>query len=112
MKLFEMFPAADAPDENVEIDWIDDLKFYIDNDNRELSNHLFPAIKKHQENGKSEDAYRYYLKPILSCCKDYCNKFDIKDPKEKFTKEGLVELAKRIATEQEKHIEDGDYEDK
>lgn len=112
MLLKEMFPAQEGPDENAEIDWIDDLKFYIDNDNQMLSNYMFPAIKKHQQRKDSEDAYKIYIKPIMSCCKNYCDKFDIKEPEKKFDKEGIINLAKRIADEQKKHIEDGDYEDK
>lgn len=107
-----MFPAQDGPDENVEIDWIDDLKFYIDNDQHVLSNFLFPAIKQHEKHVNNPNAYKLYLKPITRCYKSYCNKFNIKDPEEKFSKETLVSLAKHICDEQKKHIEDGDYEDK
>ncbi len=109
MKLLEMFPAQEEPNENAEIDWVDDLKFYIDNDHHMMATYLFPAIKRHEQHIDHPKAYKIYLKPILSCYKHYCDKFNIKDPQEKFDKESLIKLAKHIAEEQKKHIEDGDY---
>jgi len=111
MKLNEMFSPLGAPDEkDKEIDWIDDLKFFIDNDNHLLSHYLFPAIKKHKDHLSHPKAYTLYLKPIKFALKNYCNKFKIEDQEEKFTEESLIELAKKICEEQKKHIEDGDYE--
>ena len=43
--------------------------------------------------------------------KSLCKKYEISDPGEKFPKEKLIELAKQLANEQEKHIKHGDYED-
>ena len=107
-----MFPAQDEPNEEKEIDWLDDLKFYIDNDQHILSNYFFPAIKKHEKYIDHPKAYKIYLKPLMKCCNLYCDKFNIKDKEEKFTKENIISLAKQICDEQKKHIEDGDYEDK
>lgn len=108
----ELFPAREEPDENAEIDWIDDLKFYMDNDHHMLSTYLFPAVKQHEKHKENDDAYKIYIRPIVSCCRHYCKKFNIKDPEKKFDKESIIRLAKQIADEQQKHIEDGDYEDK
>jgi len=111
MKLNEMFSPIGAPEEkDQEIDWIDDLKFFIDNDNHLLSHSLFPAIKKHKAHLSHPKAYTLYLKPIKIALGNYCNKFKIENREDKFSKESLIELAKRICEEQKKHIEDGDYE--
>jgi hypothetical protein len=112
MRLLEMFPAREEPDENAEIDWLDDLKFYMDNDHHMLSTYLFPAVKQHEKHQDREDAYKIYIRPIMACCKHYCEKYQIKDPEKKFDKEGIIRLAKQIADEQKKHLEDGDYENK
>jgi hypothetical protein len=40
----------------------------------------------------------------------YCEKYDIDDREKKFPKEKLIDLAKRIADEQEKYLEKGDYD--
>jgi hypothetical protein len=40
----------------------------------------------------------------------YCDTYDVDDAEQKFPKDKLRDLAKRIADEQEKHIEKGDYD--
>jgi hypothetical protein len=113
MLLNEMFSAIGAPKEDQsEIDWLDDLKFFIDNDDRMLENFIFPAVMKHEKNPGHPDVYKLYLAPLKRCLEYYCERFDIDDPKEKFSKDAIVDLAKKIAEEQEKHIKDGDYENK
>jgi hypothetical protein len=110
MKLMEMFSAIGAPKEDEgDVNWADDLKFFIDNDDQLLTRYMFPALRKHEKNAGHPDAYKLYVTPIKECLKIYIEKFEIKDPEEKFTKDIVLELAKRIASEQEKHIEDGDY---
>jgi hypothetical protein len=110
MKLLEMFPAQDEHKEESEIDWVDDLKFFMDNDHHMLSSYLFPAIKRHEKHKDNPKAWKIYIKPISICFKHYCNKFKIKDAEKKFNKESLIKLAKQIAEEQKKHIDDGDYD--
>lgn len=104
-----MFPI-DNQEDGEDIDWLDDLKFYIDNEQSLLSNHLFPVVKKHRLHIDNPNVYKLYLKPLQSCIKEYCNTFEIKDSNEKFPQEAIVELAKKIADEQKQHIENGDYE--
>ena len=111
MLLREMFSAIGAPkEEDQEIDWIDDLKYFIDNDDKMLSNYFFPAVKRHQEHKSNPNVFKVYIRPIEQCLDHYCKKFDIDKREEKFPKEKLIDLAKRFAEEQEKHIEKGDYE--
>jgi|SRR5210317_52508 hypothetical protein len=110
MKLNELFSPIGAPDDNQDVNWLEDLKFFMDNDNDVISNVLFPAIKKHKKYAGHPDAYKIYIKPIKRCKDMYCNKYDINDPGEKFTKETLISMARNIAAEQEKFIERGDYE--
>lgn len=110
MLLREMFSPIGAPKtEEQEIDWLGDLKFFIDNDNDMLSNHFFPAVKKHEKYLNHPEAYKIYLRPLDMCAEEYCKKFQIGDKHEKFPKESLIELAKHIAEEQNKFIERGDY---
>ena len=110
MKLNELFSPIGAPSDNDDINWGDDLKAYIDNDNEVLSNVLFPAVKKHQEHPGHPDAYKIYIKPLQQCKDMYCNKFQVDDAGDKFPKDMIITLAKQIANEQEKFIQRGDYE--
>jgi hypothetical protein len=111
MLLKEMFSAIGAPrEEENDVNWVEDLKFFIDNDSDILSRQLFPAIKKHKEYGSHPDAYKLYIKPIQQCKEQYVTKFEIETPEEKFPKGSLIELAKRFAEEQDQFISSGDYE--
>lgn len=111
MLLREMFSPLGGPNtkEEPEIDWISDLKFHIDNDDKSLIDHIFPAVRKHERHHGHEDAYKFYIKPVQNCCEEYCNKYNIEDAHEKFPKEKLIDLAKRICDEQHKHIEKEHY---
>jgi len=112
MKLNEFFPAPEREDPDQEVDWLDDLKFYIDNEPKLLSNYFFPAIKKHQRHIDHPKAFMLYIKPLHKCLKNYCETFEIEEPEKKFPMDSLVELAKKICDEQKIHIENGDYETK
>jgi len=110
MKLLEMFSPIGAPkDDQQDIDWLEDLKFFIDNDDKMLNQFFFPAIKKHKEHQGNPNAYKLYIRPLSKCKEAYCEKFEIEQPEEKFTKEKIIELAKYIASEQENFLKKGDY---
>lgn len=105
-----MFSPIGAPkEEESEVNWLDDLKFFIDNDSDILSRHFFPAVKKHQKYVGNPNAFKIYVGPLESCKDLYCEKYDIESPEEKFSKEKIIELAKVCAEEQEKIIKRGDY---
>jgi len=111
MLLREMFSPIGAPNEGeVDVDWLDDLKFFIDNDDKMLNQYFFPAVKRHRDYVGNPNAYKIYIKPIENCLGHYCKQFNVEEPEEKFPKEKLIDLAKRFANEQEQHIEKGDYE--
>ena len=109
MLLKEMFSPLGGPkDQDSDIDYIDDLKFFIDNDTETLSKAFFPAIKKHQMYKGHPSAYKLYLRPLEGVCEMYCKKFSVKR-EDAFPKDKLIELAKHFAQEQEKFIDRGDY---
>lgn len=111
MKLNELFSPIGAPSDNDDVNYVQDLKFFIDNDNEILAKTLFPAIKKHQGYKGHPDAYKIYIKPIEQCRELYASKYNVEDCSEKITKEDIIALAKQFAQEQDKFIERGDYED-
>jgi len=105
-----MFSPIGAPNnEEQDVDWLDDLKFFIDNDDAMLNKHFFPAVKKHKEYQGHPNAYKIYIRPKQQFKDAYCNQYDIDEPEEKFSKEKIIQLAKMIASEQERHLSDGDY---
>jgi|SRR5210317_760012 len=111
MELFSSDPATQDPRLSKDVNYLDDLKFYMDNDTNSLTNVLFPAIKAHKENLDDESAYRHYMKPIKLSVEKYCNEYDLSDIRDKiFTDESLITLAKRIAEEQKSHIGNKEYD--
>lgn len=111
MLLREMWSPIGAPKQDQEeIDWLDDLHFYIDNNDKLLNRYFFPAVEKHKKYKDHPQVFKLYLRPVENCCEQYCKEFDIEGREEKFPKEKLIELAKRFATEQGDYIRRGDYE--
>ncbi len=110
MLLKEMFSPIGAPkDDKDDINWLEDLKFFMDNDDRLLNQFFFPAVKKHKDYKGHPDAYKLYVKPLMKCKEAYCEKFEIEQSELKFPKEKIIELAKYIANEQEGFLNKGDY---
>jgi hypothetical protein len=111
MLLKEMFSPIGAPkQDDQEVNWLDDLKFFIDNDDKMLDQYFFPAVKRHKEHQGNPNVFKVYIRPIENCLNHYCQKFEIDDRAEKFPKEKIIELAKRFAEEQEQFLKKGDYE--
>jgi hypothetical protein len=111
MLLNELWSPIGSPNEKEQdIDWINDLKYYIDNDDEVLSKNFFPAIKRHQNYVGNPNVYKIYIRPIENSCESYCEKFQVSEREKKFPKEDLIELAKKFAEEQEIHIKNKDYD--
>lgn len=105
-----MFSPVGGTNENdADIDWLDDLKFFIDNDDAMLNQYFFPAIKRHEEHQGNPNAWKIYVRPVEHCLNHYCKKFEVENPEEKFPKDKLIELAKKFAAEQESFIKNKDY---
>lgn len=110
MLLKEMFSPVGAPQKDeADIDWMGDLKFYMDNSDDMLNKYFFPALKRHKQHQGNPSAYKIYLKPLQGCLESYCETYEIEDRNEKFPQDKLIELAKHIADQQEKYLTRGDY---
>ena len=105
-------PLGSPREEDQNIDWGDDLKFFIDNTDALLHRFVFPATRRHKERLDDDDAYKIYIRPVTRSISIYCGRFDIDDPENKFTPDVIEGVARKIADEQKAHIERGDYERK
>lgn len=111
MLLREMFSPLGGPDvDNSDIDWIGDLKFFIDNNDELLQHFLLPAVRKHKEFLGHPGAYKFYVKPIELCKDKYVEKYNIEEPEVKLPEDLIIKLAQQMAKEQETHIKNKDYE--
>jgi hypothetical protein len=110
MLLNEMFSPIGAPkDDQNEVNWLDDLHFFIDNNDKMLNQYFFPAVKRHKEHLGNPNVFKVYIRPVERCLDHYCQKYEIDGREEKFPKEKIIALAKRFAEEQAKFLEKGDY---
>jgi hypothetical protein len=111
MLLKEMFSPFEGSQElEQEVDWLDDLKFFIDHNHDLLTMQMMPAIHRHKKYVGSPNAYKIYMKPLMRCVNEYCETFDVKDKDECFPVEKIEGLAKNIASVQENYIKDGQYD--
>lgn len=107
-----MFSVLGGPEKNEEdIDWLNDLKLFIDDNNIILTKIMMPAIEMHKQHPDHPAAHKLYIKPLNRCADLYCKKFEIKDQKEIFPSDKIEELAKRFCEQQSQFIEKGDYEE-
>lgn len=106
-----MFSPLGGPDtdDQQDIDWADDLKFFIHNNNKLLSNYILPAAHQQQKYKDEPDVHLVYIKPLKSCIEEYCRIFEISDQDEIFSEETINDIAKSLAEEQKQFIEKGDY---
>lgn len=110
MKLMELFQHLGKDVEaNDDIDWLGDLKFYIDNNDHMLEQHIFPAMKQHQKHAGKKGTYKFYIKPVQECLRSYVKEYEIQNADQIFTNEVIEEIAKHFAQTQENFINRGDY---
>ena len=75
-----MFSVLGGPEKNEEdIDWLNDLKLFIDDNNIILTKIMMPAIEMHKQHPDHPAAHKLYIKPLNRCADLYCKKFEIKD---------------------------------
>ena len=116
MKLLELFSQPDDSgnkDDRLdpEINYLEDLKFFIDNNNNILSKLFFPAITKHKKQGNTEDSYKLYIEPVKKSIDIYCKKYELDDFKDKiFSDNAVLDISKKFAQEQNDHIQHKDYD--
>jgi hypothetical protein len=112
MRLKEMFSPIGGPTEkDTDVDWIGDLKFFMDHNDSIVRDMILPVVRKHMSNAKHPNAYKLYILPAMKCRKMYADKFNIKDVEEKIPHDQILSLARKMADEQSKHIQKGHYED-
>lgn len=105
MLLQEMF--SNNNDLHDDINWGDDLKFFIDNDERLLEKYILSVVDKHKEHANNPNVWKLYMPGVKKCCAIYCQKFNI-DSDEKFNYNVLQELAKQFANQQTQYIQQGE----
>lgn len=113
MELFAPPSEMKEKDERLdpEINYIEDLKYFIDNEDDVLSKIFFPAISQQKKQADKENSFKLYIEPVKKTVGIYCKKFKLEDIQDKiFNDDSVVKVAKRIADEQTNHIKKKDYD--
>ena len=115
MELFSPSAEMQEKDERLdpEINYLEDLKFFIDNEDTVLSKFFFPAISQQKKQADNENSFKLYVEPVRKTVDIYCQKHKLDDIKDKiFGKDAIIKVAKRFAEEQKNHISKKAYEEK
>jgi hypothetical protein len=111
MRLKEMFSPIGGPtDKDADVDWLGDLKFFMDHNDSIVRDLILPAVQKHKTSPKAPNAFKLYIMPVMKCRKMYADQFKVDDVEGKISQEEIIKIARKIAEEQSKHIEKKDYE--
>jgi len=116
MKLMELFaPPSEMKEKDgrldPEINYLDDLKYFIDTEDDVLSKFFFPAISQQKKQSDKENSFKLYVEPVKKTVSIYCKKFKLEDIQDKiFNNDSVIKVAKRIADEQTNHIKKKDYD--
>lgn len=95
-----------------DVDWVDDLKFFMHNDPKFYRSVLYPKISELRTKIKSgEQCSEMSFKPCIDkAIPVYCNKFKIsQNPKKIFDDEEIKDLAIKMFHEEKSNIKDGVY---
>jgi len=116
MKLMELFaPPSEMKEKDErldpEINYLEDLKYFIDTEDDVLSKFFFPAISQQKKQSDKENSFKLYVEPVKKTVSIYCKKFKLEDIQDKiFNNDSVIKVAKRIADEQTNHIKKKDYD--
>ena len=111
MRLKEMFSPIGGPnDKDSDVDWIGDLKFFMDHNDSIVRDLILPAVQKHKTSPKAPKAFKLYIMPVMKCRKMYADQFKVDDVEKKISHKEVIKIARKMAEEQSKHIEKKDYE--
>ncbi len=96
-----------------DIDFVDDLKFFVYNDPRFYRRMIYPKIyelkSKLKSGGKCDETM--FMPCIERAIPAYCNKFKItQDPNKIFNPEEVKDLAVRMFHEEKQNINNGVYD--
>jgi hypothetical protein len=96
-----------------DVDWVDDLKFFMHNDPRFYRTVVYPVIAELKSKLKSGSKCNEmsFMPCIDKAIPSYCNKFKItQNPKKIFDDEEIKDLAVKMFHEEKSNIEKGVYD--
>ena len=102
-----------SKDKGLDFDLVEDLVFFLNNDDDTYRRNTYPAIHKCLTRIKSRQKTHPSLFKIaaLKGYKDYVNKYDLNELPDALDEEVCAEVCKKMHEDTCKHAEEGKYKD-
>jgi hypothetical protein len=107
------FVTKDQDGESINYDLIEDLTFFMNNDDDAYRRHLYPSLAKclDQLKSKKNTTPSFFESAVENSYNDYCKKYPIRQLPSSIEKEMFEEICKKLHDDVCKDYEDGKYKD-
>lgn len=107
------FVKKDGDKEEIDYDLVEDLVYFMNNDDEMYRRHVYPAISKCLGDLKTnrKTSPSVFEKAVQECYKNYIQKFPIRDLKDSLEPKLFKEACKKLHEETCSHYEEGKYKD-
>jgi hypothetical protein len=105
-------PVGDEGNREINFDLIEDLLFFMNNDDEAYRRHLHPAISNCMERveAKKKTSPKMFEKAIRACYTMYNNQYPIREIPDTLDEKVCKEACEKLHEEVSQHIKDGKYE--
>jgi len=107
------FVTKDEDGERINYDLVEDLTYFMNNDDDTYRRHVFPSIIKCVDSLKSkkDTSPDFFESAVEKSYKEYCKKFPIRHLSNSLEEEMFEEICKKLHDDVCKDYEDGKYKD-
>lgn len=100
-------------DDGLEFDLVEDLVFYMNNDDDAYRRHMYPSILKciHNIENKIPTKPSMFKVAVSECFKSYSKQFPVRGIPDELDEEQLSEICEKLHDDVCKHASEGKYKD-
>ncbi len=107
------FVTKDEDGERINYDLIEDLTFFMNNDDDTYRRHVYPSLVKciDKLKAKQDVAPSFFESAVEKSYENYCKQYPVRNLPSVLDKEMFEEICKKIHEDMCKDYEDGKYKD-
>lgn len=107
------FVTKDEDGERINYDLVEDLAFFMNNDDDTYRRHLYPSLVKCLDKlkAKQDVSPSFFESAVEKSYESYCQKYPVRHLPSVLDKEMFEEICKKIHEDMCKDYEDGKYKD-
>lgn len=107
------FVTKDQDGEKLNYDLIEDLTFFMNNDDETYRRHVYPSVARCLDNlkAKKQTFPKFFEDAVEKSYKNYCKKYPIRHLSDDLEKEMFEEICKKLHDELCRDYDDGKYKD-